>query len=599
MKYGAKSQSMLMLLPLLAACSGEDGGNTAVAPDLDTAVAAQSVGQPTTAVTPFSDFDIWAKRLMADRVSPVVAVAGDYSQPWTDAEGRISNVVVRAPRTAGKATISISPPAAGADATPVFQAALAQLKKQGGGVLKVAAGDYRFKSASTEQANTGHLLLNKLADVDIQALNANFVFETNLDGIYIQDCQRVRIFGARLRDARTLSGTGRMHMVDGVLRLELEQPLPGGVTINWIQPMNEGTHTFPQAQSFNPQIPSRAIIEPQMAQPVRIDAKTFTSPEFKYLKDGQYVAVKFTYYGARAVYVRDSFSGSSDDVILDAMRIGSVGGAGILVKTRGRGIVIQNTTFAADAGRPYSTNYDGIHVISAAGDILMRGNVITNTGDDNINLRSIIHKVQAVGADSVTIGTDGRMIRAGDEVAFFNKAGEYLGRRIVKSAPPFGNTDVVTFPLAPGEPINEAVFARSINITPRRFAVVNNTFADSGGRGVLIQIPNGIIQNNTFRNLPRTAIRMLTSFDPWYEGAGAINVRVTGNTIENGGAELGFSYATGIIMALGEVNWMKIATNMHNGPIKIDNNKFIAPRAPCIVVYSTKGLVQENNSCGT
>jgi hypothetical protein len=591
---------MMMLLPLLAACSGGDGGTTASVPQLDTAVTTQGVttqgvttdlAQPAAKVKLLSDFSVWAKRMMVDRISPVIAGAGDLSQAWIGADGIAANVVVRTPRTAGKPTISIAPPAASADATPMFQTALAQLRKAGGGILKVAPGTYRFRSANTEQPGLGQLLIAKLADVDIQAKGANFSFEADEDGIFIQDSQRVRIEGARMQDARVLSGTGRMRMVDGTLQLRLDKPLPAGVTINWVRPMNEGaTRNWPQVQA-------RAIIAPTAAQPTRVDDRTFTSPLFKPLKDGQYVAVKFTYYGDRAVYIRDSSRGANEDIVLDGVHIGSIGGIGVLVNTRGRGIAIQNSSISADAGRPYSTNYDGIHVIAAGGDILIRGNSIAHTGDDQINLRSVIHEVAQINGNRATLSNMGRLIRAGDEVAFFNKDGEYLSRRIVKAAPPVGNSDTVTFDFAPGEPFTEAVYARDINITPRRFAIVNNTMTDSGGRGMLIQIPNGVIQSNTIRGLPRTAIRMLTSYDPWLEGAGAINVRITGNTIDSGGAELGFSYVTGIIMAMGEVASAKISANMQNGPIKIDHNTFTAPRAACIAIYSTQGLVQEANDC--
>jgi hypothetical protein len=597
MKYRVNSNSMMLLLPLLAAaCSGDggDGGTPAVAAQqLDTAVAAQGVAQPAASVQSSSAFDIWAKRIMADRISPAVAAAGDLSQSWTAADGRTANVVVRAPRTVGKPTITIAAPAAGADATPLLQAGLAQLKRSGGGILKVAPGDYHFKTGNTEQAGVAQVLLSKLSDVDIQANNANFIFESNLDGIYIQDSQRIRVQGAKIRDGRVLSGTGRMRLVNGVLRLVLDQPLPAGVKINWVQPMNEGS-----IRSW-PQIQSRAIIAPTTAQPTRLDDRTFTSSEFGTLKDGQYVAVKFTYYGNRAIYIRDSYAGMNEDILLDGIHIGSIGGIGVLVKTRGRGIAIQNSSISADAGRPYSTNFDGFHVMAAGGDILIRGNSFAHTGDDQINLRSIIHKVAPVSADSATLSNDGRLIRVGDELAFFDKAGEYLGRRVVNFAPPIGNSDTVTFRFAPGDPFTGAVYARDINITPRRFAIVNNTMAHSAGRGMLIQIPVGLIQGNTIRNLPRTAIRMLTSFDPWLEGAGAINVRITGNTIDSGGGEIGFNFVTGIITALGEVVSAKIPTNVLNGPIKIDNNKFTSPRAPCIAIYNTQGLVQENNKCGT
>ncbi|MET1754706.1 hypothetical protein ABVV53_04425 [Novosphingobium sp. RD2P27] len=599
MKVAVKSKSMIMLLPLLAACSGGDGQSTTAIPpvaaasaaELDTAVSAQSVAQPTTANQSVTDFDVWAQRLMSDRISPIVAAAQDLSHSWVGADGKVANAVVRVPRTAGKPTISVSPPAAGGDATPVFQAALSQLKKAGGGILKVAPGEYHFQSANTAQPTSGHILVQNMSDVDIQAADTVFLFEQRVDGIGIRDSRRVRISGAQMRDAGVLSGTGRMRSINGAMTLVLDEPLPAGTTINWIRPMNEDSHTWPQTQT-------RAIIDPATAQPVRINDRTFSSPTFKPFKDGQYVGVKFTYYGTRMVYVRDSFTGTNEDIVLDGLRIGSTGGMGIVAKTRGRGLAIQNSSIAADPGRPYSTNYDGVHVVASAGDILIRNNAFAHTGDDQINLRSIIHRVTVLGTDRATLTNDARLIRVGDEVAFFNKEGEYLGRRFVASAPPIGHTDTITFGFKPGEPFTEAAFARVLTMTPRRFAIVSNRLEDSIGRGMLVQIPNGLIQNNTIRRLPRTAIRLLTSFDPWLEGAGAINVRITGNSIESGGAELGFSYATGIIMAQAEVASARIAGNMHNGPLLIDGNRFEAPRAPCVVVYSTKGFAEQGNVCG-
>lgn len=585
----AKFKSMILLLPLLAACSGEDGGGPQVAAQqLDTAVAAQAAATPTPAAT---GFDTWAKRLMADRLSPKVPTGADISLGWTGADGRVANVVVRVPQTQGKQTITISPPAANADATPLFTAAFASLRKSGGGTLRVGAGEYHFKSTSTEPPGQGHLLLYRLNDVDIRATGAKFLFETNAYGVFIQDCERVRISGAQMRDPRPMSGTGQIEKVEGGYNLVLDAPLPDGAAINWVQPVNQNTRTWPQTMQ-------RTIVTPGMKQPTRIDDRTFTVPEFKNLKDWRYVSVKYEWYSPGTVYIRDSYTGVNNDIILDGVKFGSHAGLGVLIRSRGRGFALQNSSFAADPGRPYSANYDGFHVAAAAGDILIRNNTFANTGDDQINLRSIIHKVAPVSADVATISNEGRMIRLGDEVAFFDKDGEYLGKRIVSQVPPLGNSDTVTLTFGKGDPFDKAVFARSINITPRRFAVVNNTMADSGGHGMLIQIANGLIQNNVIRDLPRTAIRMLTSFDPWSEGAGAINVRVSGNTIENGVGEMSTGFATGIITSVGEVISTKLPNNFLNGWLQIDNNTFTAPRAPCITIYNTKGFVQDKNSCG-
>ncbi len=588
------SKSMIMLLPLLAACSESDGGSPASAPTLDTAIAAQGIAQPAAGTKTLTDYDIWSARLMANRTSPVVAAAGDLTENWIGADGILANVVVRAPRTSGKPTVSVSPPANGGDATPVFQAAFTQLRSSAGGTLKVLPGEYHFKTGrQTEQAGLANLLISKLNDVEIDATGAKFLFEAGCDGVFIEDSRRIRLRGAVMEDPSELSGYGRMKLVDGTTRLILDKPLPAGLSINWVQAMNEG------ADRSWPQIQAKAIIPPTDPQAVRIDDRTFTAPGFKALADGQMVSVKYTWYGKRAIFIRDTNKGFSEDVIFDGVNIGSVGGIAVMLKTRGRGFAVVNSTLSASTGRPYSSNYDGLHVISAGGDILIRNNAFAHTGDDLVNLRSIIHKVSNIKPNSVTLSNDARMMRVGDEVAFFTATGEYIGRRMISSAPPLGNSDTIAFGLAAGEPINEAVYARDINITPRRFAVVNNTMANSSGRGMLIQVPNGLLKGNTFRNVPWVAIRMMTSYNPWLEGAGAINVRVTANTFENGGATLGLNYATGIITVLGEVTQLKIPTNIHNGPIKIDSNKFVKARSACITIYNAKATTEEANTCSS
>ncbi|MGJ0238664.1 hypothetical protein ACQEPB_09130 [Novosphingobium fluoreni] len=323
----------------------------------------------------------------------------------------------------------------------MFQAAFTQLRSSAGGTLKVLPGEYHFKTGrQTEQAGLANLLISKLNDVEIDATGAKFLFEAGCDGVFIEDSRRIRLRGAVMEDPSELSGYGRMKLVDGTMRLILDKPLPAGLSINWVQAMNEG------ADRSWPQIQAKAIIPPTDPQAVRIDDRTFTAPGFKALADGQMVSVKYTWYGKRAIFIRDTNKGFSEDVIFDGVHIGSVGGIAVMLKTRGRGFAVVNSTLSASTGRPYSSNYDGLHVISAGGDILIRNNAFAHTGDDLVNLRSIIHKVSNIKPNSVTLSNDARMMRVGDEVAFFTATGEYIGRRMISSAPPLGNSDTIARP---------------------------------------------------------------------------------------------------------------------------------------------------------
>ena len=585
-----------LFLPLFAlACSGDEAGGDAakLSGELTSAITAQGLGtvtlDSTDAALPQTPFDLWSTLLMADRNSPVVPVTGDLTESWTGADGKRANVVVRLPRTAGKANISVAPPGAGSDATPIFDAALAQLRAKGGGVLRVAPGEYRFKTANKGvRDGQAHLYLGQLTDVDIRGPGARFVFETNLDGIVVQDSVRVRLQGVTMRDARSMSGTGRIQANGAFSRLVLDEPLPDGLTINWVRPMNETTHTWPYSAV-------RAMIGPTTTQPTRIDDRTFQSPMFSVFTQNQFVSVKYAYYSPGAIYVRDSDTGTNEDITFDGIRIGTTGGMAILVRTRGRGIAVVNSTISADEGVPYSANYDGIHVVAAAGDLLIRNNSISHNGDDQINLRSLIHDVYNIRTDSATLANEARRIRKGDSIGFFDDKGDYIGRRTVSAtSDDMGNAKEFTF--EPGVSILAARFARDINLTPRRFAIVNNRLSDSSGRAILVQTANGTIRGNTIR-VPSTAIRLLTSYGQWMEGAGAINVRITANTIHDGYAEQNYPYKFGVITSLAEIASNKLAASPQNGTILIENNRFVSPRATCVVSYATKNLTQTNNPC--
>jgi len=582
----------LVLLPLQAACGGDGAASTAIA-DLATTVTTQGVTTTVTAATaPVAGFGAWADRLMRDRVSPIVAASGDLTQVWQGADGKQARVVVRLPRTAGKPTVSIAVPANGADATPVFETAIARLKAQGGGILAVAPGEYRFKTLNrTERPGSGHILLNQASDIDVQAKGATFVLDQDDDGFYLQDCQRIRIQGATIRASRAMSGTGRIQAVpSGGYKLVLDKTLPDGLSINWVRPMNEGSHTWPYSRV-------RAIFNPATtAQPTRIDSRTFQSSAFNVLPDKQFVSVKFAYYGGRGVYIRDSDTGTNDDITLDGVKIGSVGGIGVLVYSHGRGFAMINSTIVADDGVPYSSNYDAFHVISAGGDILLRGNSFSNNGDDHVNIRSLIHKVSGVSGDNATLTNQSRIVRAGDEMAFFDVNGDYIGTRLVASVLSTSSADKRQFAFQPGIALSTAVYARDVQATPKRFAVYRNTFTDSSGRAILLQGADGLAEGNTIR-VPSTAIKLMTSYEQYLEGGGAVNVRVTANTIQNGYAEQGFSYVLGSITAMAELVLNKLTVNPQNGPLRIDHNVFTSPKVPCVKIYATQNGTDEENRC--
>lgn len=534
----------------------------------------------------------WAARLMQDVVSPVQATAKDLVESWTDTQGTTNKIVVKVPDVDGKATINLESPGSGVDARPLIQQAIAQLEEQGGGTLKLGSGVFSLRSANTNGApGVAHILIRRMHDIDIVGNNTTLKFEKHLDGIMIGDSERIRIKGIKMRYAGQQAAEAVVERMGDQSVLRFTQDLPMGSSVYWVQEYDAASKTWPSG--------GKRIITPPgfNPAPVQLNSRTFASSYYNTFADGQEVTAKLDWYSPRAVYVRDSNKGVTNDVVLDDVDIGSVGGIAVLIYSRGRGFAMVNSRLSKTGTSPYSANYDGFHVMSAAGDVLVRGNTLMHTGDDIINIRSQSHEVAEVRSETqVTLTRVTRLIREGDEIAFFDENGDYMASRFALGVDPV-SSEKANLELSPGESIAGAALARAINFSTSRFAVVGNDISYTSGKGVVAQVPNGLIKGNRFNHVKMDSIRLRTALFSWYEGAGAINIRVSGNHFGETGRGASTSYESGIVTSLSERIQGKLSTSDHNGPLKFDNNVFTMADSPCIRIYNTIQVTMSMNTC--
>lgn len=545
--------------------------------------------------------------MMANRISPVEAEAQDLTESWEDANGSLSNVVVRTPRTAGHSVLNVPAPGAGVDATPIVEAALLLLKAEGGGVLNLGPGIFRFETFNTIGiADRAHLRLANMSDIDIVGDDTEFVFPHMKDGISIVGCNRVRLRGIKMRHDLFLSGLGTMVSGDGGTNLRLDDPVPDGTSVYGVYSYDDISQSWPGGRVLTP--PGSSAVATQ------INPTTYSNSSYHQLGEGQRVSVKFDWYSPRLIYIRDeearwnianpssdfrddgNIKGINNDIVLDGIDMTNTS-LGVLIRSRGRGFAFVNSMMLPRENQPFSTTYDAFHVVSAGGDILVRGSIIQASGDDNMNLRTPIHRVSDIEPNRVTITNTVSHLRGGDTLAFFDANGTYIGSRYVGVVGPSVN-DVRTMYLDNGVSIENAVYARSHELISSRYAIVGNTFGKNFGHGLTLQLPNGLVKGNVLDGNSAAAIRLMTSYSQWLEGAGAINVRVTGNTFLNGGVNDALSEEKrGVVLVYAKVSTNDFVPEPHNGPIMIDNNVFINPFGQCIAAHSAQNVTLSANEC--
>jgi hypothetical protein len=545
-----------------------------------------------------SSFLEWTNIASAQNISPATAEPGDHVKHWTAPDGRTIRLVVKIPHPRDTATsVTLPPVPMGEDARPYFDAALAQVRNQQAAKLIIPKATYTFKT--TGRSALGHLLLQNLSDLTIEGNGATLVFSQNQPGIYVNTSQRLKISGLTLEFSLQTSSLGKIEVRNGekALVIDSASPVSGRDSVYYLTEFDRSTKKWVQGGQ-------RVILPPGAATPAAyLGEQAYTSAAFKNLTPGRSFAVFHHWYGGVAVKIDGSPGpGQTEDIVLDALSIHSAPGMGILAYGMKRGLAILNSTIAPkpESPSPVSTNYDGIHVLLGGGDILIANNHISGQGDDGINLNNPVHPIVSVSGDGRTMVMSkySRFISAGDSLAFFGN-GRYLGQaQVVASPKAMGglNYQLSLSQAVPG--VNTSSVARDITLIASRFFVGGNTIERCHCHGMLVQLPNGLVQENTFRELSYNALRLLTDIGSWNEGVGAINVIVNKNTISDTGVDSSLGpMPWAAISAYGGARGGVVAAEPVNRFIDISDNTISDAQQACITVASSISVTVTNNTC--
>ena len=548
-----------------------------------------------------ANFNSWAALATGIWISPAMPLAQpqDLTQSWIGADGQTVQLLVRQPAGINKRVRYALPAVApGADARVTFQNALLKAVKLGANTLSLAKGaTYNF--LSVENANFSHFLIQNMSDFIIEGNGATLNFVLNDTGLLIQQSQRLRVENLKIN--YTLLSTSIGQMVTGqdghnVLVINNQYPVNANTQIAMVTQIDPVANQYISGGG-------RMFFPPPTNGPVYLGNQTFQWPLFDTLPANSSYLVTHYWYGGQAIRI-DGFrtATQTEDITFSGVTIRSTPGVGINVTGLKRGFAFVNSTIAPDPNNTAnvgSSSWDGIYLVAGGGDILIQGNTFNWTGDDAINVAFPVHRVIAVNSSTnlLTLTNSSRFINNGDQLAFFDGEGQFLGTSQVVGQPVnAGNYKVTVDAIQPNVAVN--TYARNVSFLNTRFFVDSNVMQNINGHGVLAQIPNGLVSNNSFNNLNRNAIRLLSSIGYWNEGVGAFNVAVRGNSVSNGGMDIDASNIPwSSITAYGQGVDGNLSTSLMNQSIEISGNTLLGLNQGCLSIALSDSVSIFNNVC--
>ncbi len=536
----------------------------------------------------------WRTLATAAPLSPVTGDAGVLRETWIGPDGRNISVAVALPRaTPGQLVVQVAP---GDDDAAAIEAAAARLRAAGGGVLSMAPGVYRIPVRDDRPGVT----LAGLRDVTVVGNGAIVRFDGWGRGLVLRNSNRVAVRGLSFGYARpaVLAGTVRGSGAARVVAFDDGQPLPPpDAKAYQISALFGATGTYRGGRSRYLFYRDALALTPASGR--RYAVQGLPAP----LRDGTRVAVKLTAYLGSALSIADNPGApASNDIVFDHVTVRDSPGMGLFVARMGRGLAVVNSRFG-QAGAPAATiAYDGLHVSGMAGDILLRDNRITRTGDDAINLASPLFPASAAPHGALRVPLRGGGLTPGADAALFDGALAYLAhgtvadRRMIDGPGAVARVQIA----APGVRLADVRYVRDLGLRGNRYAIVNNDIGACECHAILAQGPNGLIRGNRMADTGFNAIKVATSAF-WKEGAGAQNLIVEDNVIAGTGEDVRRGIVAAAIMIYAESADTPpglLSTAVHAGLI-LRRNRISGRAQGCISIASAADVVLERNACGS
>ncbi|MBQ8227637.1 MAG: right-handed parallel beta-helix repeat-containing protein [Clostridia bacterium] len=251
-----------------------------------------------------------------------------------------------------------------------------------------------------------------------------------------------------------------------------------------------------------------------------------------------------TYIVRHFVYNANVFniSAESEHVTFDNIKIYGSPGMAFVADERASHFQILNTFIGTEPGyeneRHVSLGADAIHIADTNGCFKVDGCDFSRMGDDALNVHDNLGYVNSViDENTLHVTAAALKLKAGSVVGFNdeNSIKTDFYATITDARLVEGIIYEVDFDKPVSDFVNEGFIMYYKNCNSGNYVISNNYFHEHRARGVLLQSPNGLCENNRFYKTQGMAIRIILDVTEnlWQEGTGVDNLVIRNNSFEN------------------------------------------------------------------
>lgn len=419
--------------------------------------------------------------------------------------------------------------------------------------IKLPSGEIELEAYLSDSSQT--LSLNGLNGTYIEGDNTSLVIITNdlnWKGYFaVDNCKNLYLNGITLDAKLPSSLTGKIVAGDinnNKLTIEVDHefdPLVKKLITNkksirsWVEfgqinrtPLEGGNFLVDAFKTYD--------ISGDESTSYQIEV-TFSNAGISRPRNGTLVAVSFSQYDAVGISITNS-----ENVYLEGITMHHASGMALTSSSTSNLYVNRfNLSLKENSASLMTATADAMHFNSMNNDVQITNSLIENSHDDAMNIKhGYWYKLTAAEGGSTKSMSVAKITSAitepqvGDKIAVYNEQtfeghnptnGYYTIQEVTKTSVGY-DFKVKERMSNVGEWGNCRV--TFLSNTPK-LVFSNNIIRNKRNRGVLIQVPDAVIENNTFMNVGHGAIQAASSMDVYNEATLAQNITIKNNKFIN------------------------------------------------------------------
>jgi uncharacterized repeat protein (TIGR02543 family) len=257
---------------------------------------------------------------------------------------------------------------------------------------------------------------------------------------------------------------------------------------------------------------------------------------FKIPRTNDRVALGFAMYGNNGIAINQS-----EDILLENVSIHTAPGMGLTAHNV-HNLFVNRLNITLKDDRLMTVTADGVHIANSTGRVEVTNSLIENTHDDALNIKSgyyyALSNVDAVARTIVlAVKTETMPLpKVGDVIHIYGESAFDLRAKLTVQEVS-GTSSIMEIKVA--ERLSGTVDwtnAVATNVSfSAEFLFSNNIVRNKRNRGILVQVRDAVIENNTFENVGHGSIQVASSLDIFNEATIPDNILIQNNKFMNNG----------------------------------------------------------------